>query len=329
MIGTAEDHHSNPLKIALGEVQARGRPLHLDQPGAHRLLGDRRRVDPDQARHRRRALHGAPARADRERPGATMRSSSASPTRRSWWCSTTATGEGLFAFDPDPERGPPGDGRTSAQQAGVGQGDGSVKRRVPRRHRRRLRPGPRRPLHAGRRHAASRLRSSCCASASRAARRSGPQAITGIAADAHPQARARDGRDGAAAGLRAADSVDRCLGQAASDDAGAPGRLPCDARAGRAFQRLPDGARARGADERARHHRRARRLPAQGAVSAPHRAQLPRLQCARDDPAEHAAATRRRWAFRPTRTSWRSTPTARRSASTRPSRGSIRCRRTA
>ena len=50
MIGTAEDHHCNPLKIAIGEVQARGRPLHLDQPGAHRLLGDRRRVDPDQAR---------------------------------------------------------------------------------------------------------------------------------------------------------------------------------------------------------------------------------------------------------------------------------------
>jgi anaerobic selenocysteine-containing dehydrogenase len=46
MIGTAEDHHSNPMKIAW-EVQARGRPLHLDQPGAHRLFGDRRRVDPD------------------------------------------------------------------------------------------------------------------------------------------------------------------------------------------------------------------------------------------------------------------------------------------
>ncbi len=32
------------------QVQARRRPLHLDQSGAHRLFGDRRRVDPDQAR---------------------------------------------------------------------------------------------------------------------------------------------------------------------------------------------------------------------------------------------------------------------------------------
>ena len=55
MIGTAEDHHRNPLKIAISQVQAPGRPLHLDQPGAHRLLGDRRRMDPDQAGHRRRA----------------------------------------------------------------------------------------------------------------------------------------------------------------------------------------------------------------------------------------------------------------------------------
>ena len=43
------------------EVQARRRTLRLDQPGAHRLLGDRRRMGADPARHRRRA-------APRDRP---------------------------------------------------------------------------------------------------------------------------------------------------------------------------------------------------------------------------------------------------------------------
>jgi anaerobic selenocysteine-containing dehydrogenase len=69
MIGTAEDHHSNPMKIALGEVQARRRPLHLDQPGAHRLFGDRRRMDADPPGTDGALLHGAAARVDRHRPG--------------------------------------------------------------------------------------------------------------------------------------------------------------------------------------------------------------------------------------------------------------------
>ncbi len=68
MLGTAEDHHSNPLKIAIVEVQARRRALRLDQPGAHRLLRDRRRVGADQARHRRRAAARAHPRARRHRP---------------------------------------------------------------------------------------------------------------------------------------------------------------------------------------------------------------------------------------------------------------------
>jgi hypothetical protein len=54
MIGTAEDHHSNPLKVAISKFKRRGGTFHLDQPGAHRLLGDRRRVGADQARYRRR-----------------------------------------------------------------------------------------------------------------------------------------------------------------------------------------------------------------------------------------------------------------------------------
>ena len=50
------------------EVQARRRTLHLDQPDPHRLLGDRRRLAADQARHRRRAAAGADPRAHRPRP---------------------------------------------------------------------------------------------------------------------------------------------------------------------------------------------------------------------------------------------------------------------
>ncbi len=65
MIGTAEDHHSNPLKIALSKFKRARRALHVDQPGAHRLLGDRRRVGADPARYRRRAAARACQRADR------------------------------------------------------------------------------------------------------------------------------------------------------------------------------------------------------------------------------------------------------------------------
>ena len=41
------------------EIQARGRALHLDQPGAHRLFGDRRRMGADPPGHRWRVPAGA------------------------------------------------------------------------------------------------------------------------------------------------------------------------------------------------------------------------------------------------------------------------------
>ena len=44
MFGVAEDHDSNPIKLGLGKLKARGAKIRRDQPGAHRLLGDRRRV---------------------------------------------------------------------------------------------------------------------------------------------------------------------------------------------------------------------------------------------------------------------------------------------
>ena len=62
------------------EVQARRRPLHLDQSDAHRLLGDRRRVGADPAGHRRRAAARADPRDHRARASTTATSSSATPT---------------------------------------------------------------------------------------------------------------------------------------------------------------------------------------------------------------------------------------------------------
>ena len=80
MIGTAEDHHSQSAQDRDLEVQARRRPLHLDQSGAHRLFGDRRRVGADSPGHRRRAAARAHPRAHRHRPVRPRISSCATPT---------------------------------------------------------------------------------------------------------------------------------------------------------------------------------------------------------------------------------------------------------
>ena len=53
MFGVAEDHASNPIKIALGKLKKRGVKFVVRQSGAHRLQRHRRRVDRHQARHRR------------------------------------------------------------------------------------------------------------------------------------------------------------------------------------------------------------------------------------------------------------------------------------
>jgi hypothetical protein len=50
MIGTAEDHHSNPMKIALGKFKRAGGRFISINPVRTGLFGHRGRVDPDQAR---------------------------------------------------------------------------------------------------------------------------------------------------------------------------------------------------------------------------------------------------------------------------------------
>ncbi len=268
-------------------LQAQGRPLHLDQPGAHRLLGDRRRVDSDPTGHRRRALHGAAARADRERPDRPrvpealhQRAPARRPRRRRARRHVrprSRSGQGPAGRRPAP-----------AQQADLRRGVAHDQGGVSRRHRRGVRSGARGRLRAGRRHPRGTV-----VPAPARPRRAVHAGVGGSdhrhRRGAHQEARARARRDRAASGVRAADRLDRRLGHAPRDDAGPAGRLPRDARPGGAFQRLSDGARAGGADERARHDRCARRLSPQGAVSAPHRAELPRLQLARHDQAEHAA----------------------------------------
>ena len=97
----------------------------------------------------------------------------------------------------------------------------------------------------------------------------------------HPPPRARDGHHRARPEDRAADRLDRLLGQGARDRHRQPGRLPRDARPGGALQRLPDDPRAGDPDVAARHHRPARRLPPQGAVPARDPAAAPSRRTAR------------------------------------------------
>ena len=84
-----------------------------------------------------------------------------------------------------------------------------------------------------------------------------------------PAARPRDGHHRARPEDRAADRVDRHLGQGARHGHRQSGRVPRDARPRGALERLPHHPRAGDPDDAARHDRPAGRLPPQGAVPAP------------------------------------------------------------
>ena len=214
MIGTAEDHHSNPLKIAIGNFKRRGGrfisinpvrtgysaiadewiPIRPGTDGAlfmallHELIAQRpRRSRVPEALHQRAAARGARRRRAR----------------------------GHVRARPRPGEGPAGRRPRTAQQARLRQGVGHDQGGVPGRHRRGHRPRARRPLHARRRHpgravvpAPARPRRAVHAGVGggdhRHRRRS------------HQEARARARRDGAAAGVRAADRLDRRLGARAT-----------------------------------------------------------------------------------------------------------------
>jgi anaerobic selenocysteine-containing dehydrogenase len=110
MIGTAEDHHSNPMKIAISKFKRAWRALHLDQPGAHGLFGHCRRMDPIKP-----GTDGALFMALLHELIRTDNLDHAFLKRFTNAPQLVVLGEGaregLFAFDPNPEKGPPGDGR--------------------------------------------------------------------------------------------------------------------------------------------------------------------------------------------------------------------------
>ena len=311
------------------EVQARRRPLHLDQPGAHRLLGDRRRVDADPAGHRRRAAARADPRADRASASTTARSSRASPTpaareprrrraRRVRHCSCAG------------EARRPSDDRAPAQQArvvGPASRNAPVAERTP--------TAPIRALYGeftladgtprqARVPAARRARR---ATARPSGRRRSPAfrraTIRRLAHEMGVTARDADDRAADSAGpTRGASSTRRCTGNPVAFHA-----MRGLAAHSNGFQTIRALAILMSA---ARHDRPAGRLPPQGAVPAA-RSRRSREAAQRPDAmqAEHAARRGAARLVRRARTICSSTTTARRCASTRRSRGSTRSRCTA
>jgi hypothetical protein len=277
MIGTAEDHHSNPMKIALSKFKRAGHRFISINPirtGYSAIADEWIPIKPGTDGALFMALLHELIRTDTLDHAFLKRFTNAPQLV----VLDAGEREGLFAFDPNPDKGPAGDGRHPHNKLVWDRAGGRVLNAYPEGIAEGCDPAleGHYTLEDGTRVAPSfqllRERVASCTPEWAAA-------IIGIPAE----------RIRADTGLRAADPVDRCLGQASPDYAGPAAGLPCDARPGGAFQRFPDGACAGGVNERARHHRRARRLPSQGALPAPHCAQLPCLQCAGDDPAEHAA----------------------------------------
>ncbi len=213
------------------EVQARRRALHLDQPDPHRLLGDRRRVAADPAGDRRRAAARAHPRVDcagtlRPRvPGALHERRPARESGR----------DERRVRHVRPDRGPEG-GRLlrSAEQAVVGPRDRPAGAHAFRRCRS-IPPGR---VPAVRRHAGEAL-----VPVAEGPRR-GLHVRVGSRHHRHPgrgdpPACPRDGHHRARPEDRAADRVDRHLGQGARHRHRQSRRLPRDARARRALERIP------------------------------------------------------------------------------------------
>ena len=93
-----------PDEDRLWRLRAQGQPLHLDQPRAHRLFGDRRRV----------GFRSAPAPTAHcswrcctncsRKAWSTGPSCSGSPMRRNWWCWTRASAKACSPSIPPPAR---------------------------------------------------------------------------------------------------------------------------------------------------------------------------------------------------------------------------------
>ena len=80
MFGVAEDHDSQPDQARPVRAAPARRQVRLGQPGAHRLFGDRRRMDRHPARHRRAVRPGADPRTAARPAGSISTISAATPT---------------------------------------------------------------------------------------------------------------------------------------------------------------------------------------------------------------------------------------------------------
>ena len=172
MIGTAEDHHSNPLKIAISKFKRDGGRFVSINPvrtGYSAIADEWIPIKPGTDGALFMALLHELIAGDLVDHAFLKRYTNAPQLV----VLDAGEREGNVRARPGSGQGPAGRRPSSAQQADlrhdVGHGDGGVSRR----HRRRLRSGARGHLHAGRRHARRAVRSSSCASASRRARRTG------------------------------------------------------------------------------------------------------------------------------------------------------------
>ena len=84
LFGVAEDHASNPIKIGLGKLKARGAKIVAVNPVPHRLRRDRRRMDRHPARHRRAVRRRADPRTAARRARSISTIWCATPTRPGW-----------------------------------------------------------------------------------------------------------------------------------------------------------------------------------------------------------------------------------------------------
>jgi anaerobic selenocysteine-containing dehydrogenase len=110
MIGTAEDHHSNPLKIAIGEFKRRGGRFVSINPvrtGYSAIADEWIPIRPGTDGALFMALLHELIRTDRIDRAFLKRYTNAPQLV----VLDEGEREGLFAFDPDPAKGPPGDGR--------------------------------------------------------------------------------------------------------------------------------------------------------------------------------------------------------------------------